>query len=112
VCAEHHYRPYANSTKSECVPCERVAGIVCSANTTVVTFNLTAGYWRHSTATAETQPCKSDGSWTPCKGGANAGADGDGYCAQGYRGPRCELCDGPAYTRYFDKLEARCHDAI
>eukprot|EP00966_Prymnesium_polylepis_P180054 4169358-Prymnesium_polylepis.1 len=24
--------------------------------------------------------------------------------------PRCELCDGPAYSRYFDKLEASCHD--
>eukprot|EP00966_Prymnesium_polylepis_P090310 2091362-Prymnesium_polylepis.2 len=31
-------------------------------------------------------------------------------CASGHRGPRCELCDGPAYSRYFDKLHARCHD--
>ena len=71
---------------------------------------MTAGYWRHSIATVETHLCKSDGSWSPCDGGGEAGTEGDGYCATGYRGPRCELCDGPAYTRYFDRLEARCHD--
>jgi hypothetical protein len=54
--------------------------------------------------------CKHSGDWSPCSGGVDAGAKGDSYCADGYRGPRCELCDGPAYTRYFDKLEARCHD--
>eukprot|EP00966_Prymnesium_polylepis_P171873 3974825-Prymnesium_polylepis.1 len=45
-----------------------------------------------------------------CVGGAEAGNNGDGYCAQGYHGPRCELCRGPAYSSYFDKLQARCRD--
>ena len=76
----------------------------------MATLNLTAGNWRHSSATIETHNCKSDGSWTPCRGGDDAGADGDGYCEPGYRGPRCELCDGPAHTQYFDKLDARCRD--
>ena len=32
-------------------------------------------------------------------------------CAPGYRGPRCELCNGTStYDQYFEKLNARCHD--
>ena len=63
----------------------------------------------HSTATMQIWRCKSSGGWSPCKGGADAGNAGDGYCAGGYRGPRCELCDG-AEARYFDKVDAACHD--
>eukprot|EP00966_Prymnesium_polylepis_P207830 4814158-Prymnesium_polylepis.1 len=66
--------------------------------------------WRHSNATRQTWRCESDRDWTPCQGGADAGAEGNGYCAEGHYGPRCELCDGPAYSRYFEKLDARCHD--
>jgi hypothetical protein len=110
LCADRYYRPHAHLPAVECVPCSTIRGVACGSNATIHTLNLTQGYWRHSGGTNETHHCKSDGSWTPCFGGADAGADGDGYCAQGYRGPRCELCDGPAYSRYFDKLEARCHD--
>jgi hypothetical protein len=39
--------------------------------------------------------------------GYEAGEEGDGYCTAGYRGPRCELCNGTA--DYFDKDDARCH---
>jgi hypothetical protein len=62
--------------------------------------------------TTQTYHCKADGDWTPCRGGITAGDEGDGYCKEGYRGPRCELCDGSgsAYSRHFDKLDARCHD--
>eukprot|EP00966_Prymnesium_polylepis_P008000 184203-Prymnesium_polylepis.1 len=58
----------------------------------------------------QTYRCKADGQWTPCRGGTNASDEGDGYCAEGYRGPRCELCDGPAYSKHFDTLSARCQD--
>ena len=110
MCEKQHYRPVENSSASECAPCEAVPGAICGTNPTIATLNLTAGYWRHSSATIETHYCRRSGSWTPCRGGANEGEEGDGYCESGYRGPRCELCDGPAYSRYFDKLEARCHD--
>ena len=108
-CAAGYYRPDADSPTTTCTSCGGIPGIRCGSNATIAALNITARYWRHSTATLETHLCKSDGSWSPCKGGADAGAEGDGYCAEGYRGPRCELCDGPAYSRYFDKLEARCH---
>jgi hypothetical protein len=31
-------------------------------------------------------------------------------CKPGFYGPRCELCDGLAYSMYFDTTDARCHD--
>eukprot|EP00966_Prymnesium_polylepis_P043047 999936-Prymnesium_polylepis.2 len=100
TCAEQHYRPFENSSASECAACEAVKGAICGTNPTVATLNLTMGYWRHSVATIETHRCKSDGSWSPCSGGGDAGFDGEGYCAKGYRGPRCELCDRPGHAQY------------
>jgi hypothetical protein len=52
--------------------------------------------------------CKSDGSWTPCHGGPDPGAEGDGFCAVGYQGPRCEVCARD--EQFFETLDARCHD--
>eukprot|EP00966_Prymnesium_polylepis_P042859 995896-Prymnesium_polylepis.1 len=94
VCAADFYRPTSDSSVDECTKCSAVRGVSCAADTTIETLNLTSGYWRHSSATKQTHLCKSDGSWTPCIGGHAAGAHGDGYCAPGYRGPRCELCAG------------------
>jgi len=110
ICGQSYFRPSANSSATECTTCDAIPGVSCGTNATIATLNMTARYWRHSTATVETHFCKTDGSWSPCHGGGDAGFEGDGYCARGYRGPRCELCDGPAYSRFFDKLEARCHD--
>jgi hypothetical protein len=31
-------------------------------------------------------------------------------CEPGYHGPRCEICDGPEYSKHFHKVDARCHD--
>eukprot|EP00965_Chrysotila_dentata_P196807 6177818-Pleurochrysis_carterae.AAC.7 len=28
---------------------------------------------------------------TPCKGGDTAGIDGEGYCKEGFTGPKCEV---------------------
>ena len=79
--------------------------------TTLETVVLEAGYWRHSTATGKVLRCRSDGSWSPCLGGGDAGSDGDGYCAEGFRGPRCELCNTTTeYSQHFDKIAAKCFD--
>eukprot|EP00966_Prymnesium_polylepis_P086447 2001199-Prymnesium_polylepis.1 len=113
VCAAGFFRPHANSPAVECTRCDDAAtkGVECEFNATIRTLVLKARHWRHSTATLRTYPCRSnDGGWTPCRGGVGVGNDGDGYCATGYQGPRCELCDGSAYSRYFDKLDAHCHD--
>eukprot|EP00966_Prymnesium_polylepis_P073398 1704114-Prymnesium_polylepis.1 len=79
----------------------------------MATLNLTHGFWRLSTATSETHYCRSNGGWSPCRGGVDAGHEGDGYCKPGHRGPRCELCSPAAgeseHSRYFNKLDAHCH---
>eukprot|EP00966_Prymnesium_polylepis_P059249 1373529-Prymnesium_polylepis.1 len=109
VCTAGFYRPTADSSATECVPCTTVEGTSCPWNATIRTLRLSNGYWRHSARTLQTFHCKSQGDWTPCLGGGNAGHDGDGYCAPGHAGPRCELCNGTD-SQYFDQLDARCHD--
>ena len=109
ICREGFFRLRASSSAKECSSCETMRGVRCDTNATVATLNLTKGYWRHSKATREVWPCKRNGGWSPCFGGDDAGVDGVGYCAPGYHGPRCELCDGPTQSMHFDRLEARCH---
>ena len=110
VCSTGYYRPHADSLATECTTCDVIPGVRCGSNATIATLNLTAGYWRHSRRTLQALRCKSDGGWSPCQGGADLGGDGDGYCMPGHRGPRCELCDGPEYSRYFGKLDLHCHE--
>ena len=111
LCADDYYRPNPHLPASECTLCSAIHGVSCASNATLNTLNLTVGYWRHSLSTSETHFCKFNGDWTPCLGGIDAADDGDGYCALGYRGPRCELCDSTnEYSHYFDDLDARCHD--
>ena len=110
VCAEGFYRPRSDASVTACTQCSNSLAFDCPWNATTETLNLTWRHWRHSPSTRETWACKRSDDWSPCRGGADAGVDGGGYCEPGYRGPRCELCDGPAYSTYFDKLDARCHD--
>lgn len=119
VCASGFYllstsadpRALLAAPDSHCLPCDAVPGVDCGWNTRLATLNLTRQYWRHSDGTNQTWRCKSAGGFSPCLGGADAGDEGDGYCAPGYRGLRCELCvntdDAP---KYFDKLDVRCRD--
>eukprot|EP00966_Prymnesium_polylepis_P254360 5878141-Prymnesium_polylepis.1 len=95
MCAEDYYTPGANASTDrspKCVPCSTVRGISCRSNTSMATLTLNRHFWRHSTATLQTWLCQSNAGWSPCVGGADASDDGIGYCAPGYRGPRCELC--------------------
>jgi len=112
MCAEGYFRRHASSPATECDPCSSIPGAVCELNATVATVALNTSYWRHSPETMQIWPCKQSGDWTPCSGGDEAGVDGSGYCELGYRGPRCELCDGGDNTTsmYFNKFDARCHD--
>ena len=111
LCAHGYYRRDVHDPATACEECGSLPGVRCSANATLKTLELESGYWRHSEATIQTVRCREDDGWTPCSGGIDAGDDGDGYCAAGYHGPRCELCVGTTdYSRYFDQLDARCHE--
>eukprot|EP00966_Prymnesium_polylepis_P330637 7386260-Prymnesium_polylepis.1 len=87
ICARGYYRTHADSPTTECSVCDTVRGVRCGSNSTTATLELKRGYWRHSTTTTTTYTCKADGPWTPCAGGLDTGDEGDGYCAEGYRGP-------------------------
>ena len=108
LCADGYYRPHANSSVAECAACSAIAGVGCRSDATIETFSLNRGRWRLSTATAITYECPRFGNWTSCRGGADAGEAGDGYCAEGYHGPRCELCADAG--RYRDEASGRCTD--
>jgi hypothetical protein len=109
ICDLGYYRPQQTSSASKCSACD-AKKMRRGFDTTIATLNLTRGYWRHSALTIDMHGCKEDRVWTPCRGGANASSTGEGYCAEGYRGPRCELCAGQTYSKHFDKLSASCKD--
>jgi len=110
ICAVDYYRPNANSPASACALCSAISGVYCPSNTTIETLFLNPGYWRHSSSTLETWYCRNNGARSPCVGGDDAGRNGDGYCEEGYHGPRCELCSGSLYSKYFSKIDATCYD--
>ena len=111
-CAEGYYRQNTMSPASSCEGCGAIQGVVCGTDAVITTFLLTAGHWRHANTSMEIWRCKfASGGWSPCYGGDDAGFEGNGYCAPGYRGPRCEVCDSPDdNSEYFDELDAKCHN--
>jgi hypothetical protein len=76
-----HYRPHAQSPGGKCSSCD-IEGVTCDRNATLATFNLAHGRWRLSTLTIQTHYCKrGENGWTLCRGGAQAGSEGEG-CAR------------------------------
>eukprot|EP00966_Prymnesium_polylepis_P290984 6720081-Prymnesium_polylepis.1 len=71
-------------------------GVSCRTNATIATLALGKSYWRHSAMSLQIWNCHSDGDWSNCVGGLDSGNDGNGYCAPGHIGPRCELCNDTA----------------
>eukprot|EP00966_Prymnesium_polylepis_P328539 7384345-Prymnesium_polylepis.2 len=130
MCAKGWYRRHAHDPASKCAACDSLRGVTCGLNITAETMVLLDAYWRHSAAALQIWRCKLKGDWSPCRGGSDADEDGSGYCEAGYRGPRCELCNGSASyysdlrfshtysyfrplddaSQYFNKLDAKCHD--
>ena len=89
-----------------CLSCSGIDGIDCQQNSSFASMSISHGYWRHSPSTEVTYRCKTSGTWSPCVGGRDAGTDGVGYCAAGFRGPKCEVCVEPKH--YFDSVSASC----
>ena len=94
LCAANFFRPDVQLPSSACTTCEEIPGVTCPFNSTIETLVLREGYWRLSPKTLQTWRCMESGSWSPCRGGSEAGINGDGFCREGYRGPRCELVSG------------------
>jgi hypothetical protein len=77
-----------DTSSAECTLCTAVRGSTCQSNATILSLNLTTGWWRHSNVTNQTWRCRFNGAWSPCGGGISSGSSGDGYCKPGYHGPR------------------------
>lgn len=89
VCAVGRYRlePNVPASPETCVLCP--PHVDCEWNSTLATWQLHAAYWRVSSRSTTLYSCthwRSNRTHS-CKGGMHAGRDGDGYCAEGYRGP-------------------------
>jgi len=93
-----------------------LAGIYCADDTTVASMAVTRGFWRASFKTKQTYPCekRDGGRWTPCLGSRNtsqrrqlAENEQGMLCAEGYGGPKCEMCLEDQY--YFAERDAKCH---
>ena len=77
----------------ECLPC--LVNAICLANVTLETIDLDEQWWRLGPRSKELHRCdqNDETKFTPCRGGNQSGADGSGYCLEGYRGPLCRLCN-------------------
>ena len=83
--------------QGDCTSCPEHS--ICPEDSDLATIQLEYGYWRHSALSTEVIACRTarDGT-SPCKGGAHAGALGEGYCADSTQlGPLCEQCDIDLY---------------
>ena len=93
LCAVGYYRRSAHFLVTECTSCADILGVTCPSNSTIETLSVNEGYWRLASTSLETSQCERYPSGlSPCRGGADAGDDGSGYCVSGFTGPRCELC--------------------
>lgn len=100
------------STQKECQSCGLSFGEsprnACPANTSLSNVALDPGHWRISEGSAVTYECISgENKSIPCRGGSSADTDGVGYCAEGYHGPKCQLCSSPDHYFAFSSGECR-----
>ena len=81
-------------------------------------MEIRRGYWRASVLSKTTYACqmRNGARWTPCLGSRNAsqgrrrlsGNEQGMLCADGYGGPKCEVCVADQY--YFAERDAKCHE--
>jgi hypothetical protein len=92
------------ASRENCEACPAAAA--CDWGTTIETLSLSRNHWRLSLRTVDIHSCPESGGVadSACEGSANG--TGDGYCAAGYAGPRCEVCLRSA--EYFNDLTHRC----
>jgi hypothetical protein len=85
ICAEHYFRPSADSPVIECTSCTSIEGVDCRSNATAATLHVARGYWRSSPLTSKTYRCERTSSGeSACTGGSF----GDALCLPGHKGPR------------------------
>ena len=86
VLAETVDRSNLERTPHLCEECPEHAR--CGFNTTLTTLLVPPDYWRLSPHSWKISKCGD----SRCRGGVDAGVNGEGYCAAGHTGPLCLLC--------------------
>ena len=61
--------------------------VECPKGSTLETLVLRPGYWRLSNRSRAISACSGGNATARCKGGSDAGSDGNGYCGELYTGP-------------------------
>ena len=102
-CPTGTYGSAAADETISCKPCNLDHMDCTRTGLTLAAVPLLPARWRLSNRTASAYECTS----SACRGGDWNGTS-DGYCAQGYEGPRCEWCSDP--SRYYDAATATCKD--
>ena len=88
-----------------CEPCLDHA--TCDNDALLESVYIHRGFWRLSNLSRELLRCRQgDFNATACLGGKSVGVEGDGYCVNGTKGPRCEACQTDHH--YFDEASASC----
>eukprot|EP00752_Nemacystus_decipiens_P011444 g10163.t1 len=87
---------------SECQNCADVGlnpeGVDCrSEGTLLETLPIQSGYWRSAFTSTTIRECFNDDACVGSVGSSRRIADPDDYCATGYLGPYCAVCEG-GYT--------------
>ena len=73
-------------SQSDCRECRADRGR-CPIGTTLATISIHPGHWRLSNRSSIIYACEGSSGTERCKGGNDAGIDGEGYCGSNYTGP-------------------------
>ena len=121
-CPVRHFRMHNTSSvpdspewgdSLQCVPCPTAA--TCAVGATLETIDLRAGHWRFGSRSQDIRTCdrvgnESNGGWSPCRGGDDAGELGDGHCMPGHQGPLCQVCSNSSH--YYRGDRAMCVECL
>jgi len=109
-------RNFYFSLENTCVECPDGTLCLGDGGSTQETLALAEGFWRVSPSSIDIQVCPLEGACigTPSENGGTAeralvesfSAYSDGYCAKGYVGPLCAVCDPGGF--YFDPDARAC----
>ena len=107
------YTYNAGFSYNTCVACP--ASATCAVGATLESLDLRAGHWRFGSRSQDIRTCdrvgnESNGGWSPCRGGDDAGELGDGHCMPGHQGPLCQVCSNSSH--YYRGDQAMCVECL
>ena len=114
-CKEYYYLPpqekkntAVGTASVECLLC--LDNAKCSPNVTLETIELDERWWRLGPRSQDLHRCdqNDETKFTPCSGGNQPGANGSGYCHDGYKGPLCRLCTND--TKWYNPQSSKCEE--